>query len=287
MAQLVEWLADHVGPADDGPPPEPRRPRPTAYLLETSSPPPNHDISSRYAVTGGGRAAVSLAWCSSVTWQAERRTIAGNALGVGVATAAYAISFGAIAVTSGLTVLQTQVLSVLMFTGGSQFALVGVLAGGGGAVSAVATAVLLGARNAFYGLRLAPVLRVRGPSRLAAAQLTIDESAAMSFAQDEHRFDGRSARLAFWATGLCVFVLWNAGTLVGALTAAAIGDPRMFGLDAAIPAGFIALVWPRLRDRRAWAWPSARQSWRSPSPPRCGPACRCCSRRSSRSSPAC
>lgn len=187
-----------------------------------------------------------------VTWQAERRTIAGNALGVGVATAAYAISFGAIAVTSGLTVLQTQVLSVLMFTGGSQFALVGVLAGGGGAVSAVATAVLLGARNAFYGLRLAPVLRVRGPSRLAAAQLTMDESAAMSFAQDEHRFDGRSARLAFWATGLCVFVLWNTGTLVGALTAEAIGDPRMFGLDAAIPAGFIALVWPRLRDRRAW-----------------------------------
>ena len=222
-----------------------------------------------------------------VTWQAERRTIAGNALGVGVATAAYAISFGAIAVTSGLTLLQTQVLSVLMFTGGSQFALVGVLAGGGGAVSAVATAVLLGARNAFYGLRLAPVLQVRGPSRLAAAQLTMDESAAMSFAQDEHRFDGRSARLAFWATGLCVFVLWNTGTLVGALTAEAIGDPGCSGWTRRSRPASSPWCGRGCATGEPGAWPSARRSWRSPSPPCCGPACRCCSRRSSRSSPAC
>ena len=187
-----------------------------------------------------------------LSWEADRRRIVGNALGVGAATAAYGVSFGAIAVTSGLTVLQAQVLSVLMFTGGSQFALVGVLAGGGGAVSAVATAVLLGVRNAFYGLRLAPVLRARGVRRFAAAQLTIDESSAMSFAQDEKRYGGRPARLAFWATGLSVFVFWNLATLLGSLSAEAIGDPRTFGLDAAIPAGFLALVWPRLRDRRSW-----------------------------------
>ncbi|HET8970647.1 MAG TPA: AzlC family ABC transporter permease [Candidatus Nanopelagicales bacterium] len=187
----------------------------------------------------------------AATWEQERRSVMAAALGVGLATGAYGISFGAIAVTGGLSVLQTQVLSVLMFTGGSQFALVGVLAGGGGPVSAIATSVLLGARNAFYGLRLAPVLQVRGPARLAAAQLTIDESTAMSFGRDERTFGGRSARLAFWATGLSVFVCWNLATAVGALAAAAIGDPRTFGLDAAIPAGFLALVWPRLRDRRA------------------------------------
>lgn len=187
----------------------------------------------------------------STTQDPGRRATLVNALGVGVATGAYGISFGAIAVVGGLTVLQAQVLSVLMFTGGSQFALVGVLSGGGGAVSAVATAVMLGARNAFYGLRLAPVLRVHGPARLAAAHLTIDESTAMAVAQDERAYDGRAARLGFWATGLAVFVCWNLATLIGSVSAAALGDPRTFGLDAAIPAGFLALIWPRLRDRRA------------------------------------
>ncbi len=187
----------------------------------------------------------------SGSWQTTRRSVLSTALGVGLATGAYGISFGAIAVAGGLNPLQAQVLSALMFTGGSQFALVGVLSGGGGAASAVTTAVLLGARNAFYGLRLAPVLRVRGLQRLAAAQLTIDESTAVSFGQDERAYDGRAARLGFWATGLAVFVFWNLATLIGSLSAEALGDPRTFGLDAAIPAGFIALVWPRLRERRA------------------------------------
>jgi predicted branched-subunit amino acid permease len=190
---------------------------------------------------------------SDEAWARERRTVITNALSVGAATGAYGVSFGAIAVAGGLSVLQTQVLSLLMFTGGSQFALVGVLIGGGGTMSAVATSVLLGARNAFYGLRLAPILRVSGVRRAAAAQLTIDESTAMTLARDERRFDGRGARLAFWLTGLSVFGFWNATTLIGALSASAIGDPRALGLDAAIPAGFLALVWPRLKDRRSWS----------------------------------
>ncbi|HEY7859560.1 MAG TPA: AzlC family ABC transporter permease [Candidatus Nanopelagicales bacterium] len=190
---------------------------------------------------------------SDEDWQRERRTVITNALSVGAATGAYGISFGAISVTGGLTLLQTQVLSALMFTGGSQFALVGVLIGGGGAASAIATSVMLGARNAFYGLRLAPILQVSGWRRAAAAQLTIDESTAMTIARDERQFAGRGARLAFWLTGISVFVFWNASTLVGAVSASAIGDPRALGLDAAIPAGFLALVWPRLKDRRSWS----------------------------------
>ena len=186
-------------------------------------------------------------------WHEERRGIVANAVGVGLATGAYGISFGAISVTGGLTVLQTQVLSALMFTGGSQFALVGVLAAGGGALSAVATSVLLGFRNAFYGLAMAPVLRVHGLRRAVAAQLTIDESTAMAVARSVEHDDGRASRLAFWATGLSVFLFWNLATLAGSLGASALGDPKVYGLDAAIPAGFIALVWPRLRDRRAWA----------------------------------
>ena len=180
----------------------------------------------------------------------HRRRITSNALGIGLATGAYALSFGAISVASGLSVLQTQTLSVLMFTGASQFALVGVLGAGGGAVAAVITAWLLGARNGLYALSLAPILDVRGLRRMGAAQMTIDESTAMALAHPE---PVQAARHAFWMTGLSVFVLWNLGTAVGALGAAAIDDPSSLGLDAAIPAGFIALLWPRLVGRSMWA----------------------------------
>jgi predicted branched-subunit amino acid permease len=87
---------------------------------------------------------------------------------------------------------------------------------------------------------------------VVAAQITIDESTAMAVSRSVEHDDGRASRLAFWSTGLSVFVCWNLATLAGALGAGALGDPRVWGLDAAIPAGFIALVWPRLRDRRSW-----------------------------------
>jgi predicted branched-subunit amino acid permease len=180
----------------------------------------------------------------------HRRQISSKALGIGLATGAYGLSFGAISVASGLDGWQTQALSVLMFTGGSQFALVGVLGAGGGVVAAVLTAWLLGARNSIYALSLAPVLTVSGPAKLAAAQLTIDESTAMALS---HPAEPRAARHAFWSTGIAVFVLWNIGTLIGALGATWIGDPATLGLDAAIPAAFVALLWPRLVDRTMWA----------------------------------
>jgi predicted branched-subunit amino acid permease len=148
-------------------------------------------------------------------------------------------------------VLQAQILSVVMFTGGSQFALVGVIAAGGAMSSAVATASLLGLRNAFYGLSMSPVLSVTGARRAVAAQLTIDESTAMAVGRSGPGETLRAERLAFWATGLSVFVLWNLATLAGSLGAGLIGDPRTYGLDAAIGAGLLALVWPRLVDRRS------------------------------------
>lgn len=175
------------------------------------------------------------------------RAIIRDAAAIGLATGAYGISFGAIAVASGLTPLQAQTLSGLMFTGASQFALVGVLGAGGGVLAAVATAALLGMRNGFYALHVAPLLRARGLARPVAAQLTIDESTGMAVA---HEASIPGARLAFWATGLSVFVLWNLGTLLGALGAGVVGDPATYGLDAAIPAAFLALLWPRLTTRR-------------------------------------
>ena len=172
-----------------------------------------------------------------------------DALGIGIATGAYALSFGAISVTAGLSVVQTCALSLLMFTGASQFAFVGVIGSGGSAWAGAATAALLGSRNALYGLRLSALLGERGPRRLAAAQLVIDESTAMAIARD----DKADSRLAFWATGLSVYVLWNLGTLIGALATHALPDPKVLGFDAAPPAAFLALLAPRLRAREPLA----------------------------------
>ena len=172
------------------------------------------------------------------------RTVVVDSLGVGVATGAYGVSFGAIATASGLDVWQACALSLLVFTGASQFAFVGVVAAGGAPVTGAATALLLGSRNAFYGLALAPRLEVRGWRRLLTAQLVIDESTAMGVGQEGRRH----TRLAFYLTGCSVFVLWNLMTLVGAVGGQALGDPRTFGLDAAVGGAFLALLWPRLTD---------------------------------------
>lgn len=176
----------------------------------------------------------------------ETRRIVRDSLAVSVATGAYGVSFGAIGVTSGLDVLQTCALSLLVFTGASQFAFVGVIGAGGAPLLGAASGLLLGVRNALYGLRLGPLLGWRGVRRAAAAHLVIDESTAMSVTRDSRA----AARVGFLTTGVGVFVLWNLATLVGALAGNALGDPRAYGLDAAVGGAFLALLWPRLADRR-------------------------------------
>ena len=176
----------------------------------------------------------------------ERARIIRDGLAVGVATGAYGISFGAISVAAGLDLWQTCVLSLLVFTGASQFALVGVVASGGAPLSGAVTALLLGTRNTLYGLRLAPLLDWHGVRRLGAAHLVIDESTAMSV----NRGSTPAARVGFLATGLSVLVLWNLATLAGAVAGRSLGDPRDYGLDAAVGAAFLALLWPRLATRR-------------------------------------
>lgn len=178
-----------------------------------------------------------------------RRAIVRDALGIGIATGAYALSFGAISVTAGLSIVQTCALSLLMFTGASQFAMVGVIAAGGSPWAGAATAALLGSRNALYGLRLTTILQPSGWRRFASAQLVIDESTAMAIARD----DPAASRYAFWATGLAIFALWNLGTLIGALATHALPDPKVLGFDAAPPAAFLALLAPRLRAREPLA----------------------------------
>jgi len=180
-----------------------------------------------------------------------RREAVRDSVAVGIATGAYGVSFGALAVASGLDVWQACVLSLVMFSGGSQFALIGVLAGGGTAAwpAAIASSALLGARNGIYGIRTAPIVGRGWLKRIAAAWITIDESTAVALAQPTPA----TRRLGFWVTGLVVFTGWNLTTLAGALIGDALGDTSRYGLDAAAAAAFVGLLWPRLKRLQARA----------------------------------
>ena len=176
---------------------------------------------------------------------AARRAVVRQGLSVGIATGLYGVSLGALGVASGLSIWQTCLTSLLLFSGGSQFALVGVLSGGGSAGAAISASSLLAVRNTLYGLQLAPTLRPRGLRRLAAAQLTIDESTAVSVVQPTTAL----RRVGFWVTGATIYAGWNLTTFAGALAGNALGDPKRYGLDAAASGAFLALLWPRLRSR--------------------------------------
>ncbi|QXC59713.1 AzlC family ABC transporter permease [Aquihabitans sp. G128] len=165
-----------------------------------------------------------------------------GSLVLGLAVGLFGISFGVLAVASGLTAAQACAMSLLVFTGASQFAVVGVIGSGGSTAAALGSALLLAARNAAYGLAMSDVIRGRLPTRLLGAQLVIDESTAMASAQRTPA----DRRRGFWLAGASVFVFWNLGTLLGALGGDAIGNPETYGLDAAFPAGFVALVVPHL-----------------------------------------
>ncbi|RPK57274.1 Inner membrane protein YgaZ [Streptomyces sp. ADI96-02] len=167
-----------------------------------------------------------------------------DALGVGIAVGLSGFAFGVTSAGSGLSLLQTCALSLLVFTGASQFALVGALAAGGNPYTAAAGAFFLGIRNAFYGLRLSQLLALPRPVRPFAAQWVIDETTAVTLAQPTRR----AARIGFTVTGITLYVLWNLTTLVGALGAEALGDTDAWGLDAASPAVFLALLAPMLRS---------------------------------------
>ena len=169
-----------------------------------------------------------------------------DGIGLGLAVGVSGVAFGAAAVSSGLTVWQACALSLLAFTGASQFALAGVIASGGSLLAGTAGAILLGSRNTLYGLRLAEVLQPRGLFRLPAAVAVIDETTAMTLAQP----DPAAAKKAFTATFWCLYVSWNLATLGGALGAGRIGSPQAFGLDVVGPAAFLALIWPRLKTGR-------------------------------------
>ena len=168
-----------------------------------------------------------------------------DSLSVAITVGTYGVAFGVASVAAGFSVVQSCLFSLLTFTGASQFAAVGVVASGGAAASAVAAATILGTRNALYGIQMAPLLQVKGARRVFAAHVTIDESTGVALSQAPRGV--AAMREGFWITGTGVFVFWNIFTLLGALGAQALGNPASWGLDAAVPAAFLGLLWPRLQ----------------------------------------
>ena len=168
-----------------------------------------------------------------------------DSLSVSLTVGAYGVAFGAASIAAHFSILQTCLFSLLTFTGASQFAAVGVVGAGGAGASAIAAATLLSTRNALYGMQMSPLLKVRGLKKIAAAHVTIDESTGVALAQIPRGTD--AMRSGFWLTGLGVFIFWNIFTLLGALGAKALGDPASWGLDAAVPAAYLGLLWPRLQ----------------------------------------
>jgi predicted branched-subunit amino acid permease len=187
----------------------------------------------------------------------NRNQVDRTALSVAFTVGLYGAAFGAAGVTAGFSILQTCLLSILLFSGASQFAVVGIMGAGGSAVSAIATATLLGFRNALYGLQMAPILKVKGLKRILAAQITIDESTAVATLQE----NDADRRRGFYVTGIGVFVFWNLFTFLGALGASAIGDPAVWGLDAAVPAAFCGLIWPRLKNKTHFVVSAVAIAW--------------------------
>ncbi|MBM3698837.1 MAG: branched-chain amino acid ABC transporter permease [Actinobacteria bacterium] len=175
----------------------------------------------------------------------KKKQVDRTALSVALTVGLYGAAFGAAGVTAGFSILQTCLLSILLFSGASQFAVVGIMGAGGAAISAIATATLLGFRNALYGLQMAPILKVKGIRRVLAAQITIDESTAVATLQD----NDEDRKRGFYLTGVGVYIFWNLFTFLGALGASAIGNPSVWGLDAAVPAAFLGLIWPRLKNK--------------------------------------
>ena len=167
-----------------------------------------------------------------------------QSLSVSFTVGLYGVAFGAASIAAGFSLLQTCLLSLLTFSGASQFAVVGVIGAGGSAFSAITTASLLGIRNMLYAMRMAPILKVRGFTKIIAAEVTIDESTGVAIGQESLGAD--AIKHGFWLTGIGVYIFWNFFTVLGALGAQAMGNPSSWGLDAAVPAAFLGLVWPRL-----------------------------------------
>jgi 4-azaleucine resistance transporter AzlC len=180
------------------------------------------------------------------TLEEQKRSLRTRALSIGVAVAPFGFAFGVLCTQAGLNIWQAMGFSSFVFTGGSQFAAVTVLREGGAASTAIAGSLLLAMRFLAYGVVMSPSMSKSRWKRALESHLMIDESLAVGTAASDRSL----IRYGYLAGGLSVFAFWNTATLLGVLIGSGAGDAiATYGIDAAIPASFVVLVWPRLRDK--------------------------------------
>ncbi|WP_426509374.1 AzlC family ABC transporter permease [Dactylosporangium sp. McL0621] len=155
------------------------------------------------------------------------------------------LSFGAIASAAGVPLSKIIAMNALVYAGGAQFLAVGLVGAGATAAAIVLAGLLLNARHLPFGLAIGN--EVLGRRRILGSHLMTDESVAFALAQD----DPARRRRAYWLTGISLYLTWNVSAAVGAIAGSALGDPDVFGIDAAFPAALLALTLPSLKERAA------------------------------------
>lgn len=181
-------------------------------------------------------------------WRTIDRRLLRDVAAICVAVGFVAVSYGAIAVGYGIPAWAVIAMSVFVFAGGAQFMAAGMLAAGN-PVAAVLGGLLLNSRHFPFGLAVGDILGGARWRRVLGSHVMVDEAVAFAMAQGPAGAtnDGQRRRHAYWLTGVGIFLLWNIGTVLGVLLGGAVGDPAVLGLDAAFPAGLIALILPSLR----------------------------------------
>jgi 4-azaleucine resistance transporter AzlC len=169
------------------------------------------------------------------------------ALPLAAAVGMFGVSFGVLAASEpAFGGLAAIVMSAATFAGSAQFAALSVISAGGQTIAAITAGILLNLRYLPIGVSVAPSMRGNLLRRFLASQLVVDESWAVA-ARPGGRFDVRTLVIA----GALIWVAWVAGTAIGVVGGSAIGDPSALGIDGALAALFLALVWPQLHNPTA------------------------------------
>ena len=155
----------------------------------------------------------------------------------------FGLAYAVTARGAGLSLIETQALSVLVYAGSSQLSAVGLFAAGAAGIEIVLTTLLLNVRHALYGLSLGRELRLTRRQRPVAAFFLTDEAFGVVATSRERSFPFLLG--AEWS----LFVMWNLATLAGFLAGAAIPDPEKSGVDFIFPLAFLALLVPLVRTR--------------------------------------
>ncbi len=138
--------------------------------------------------------------------------------------------------------------SVIIISATATLAFAAVTAAGGSVLSGVLGGWLVSTRFGLLAAAVSPRLWPQRSAKAAAALVTLDPNATLTLNEP---VDRGTSRRVFVIMSLALVLPWCIGSAIGVLIGEQIGDISVWGLDAMFPAMFIAIIWPRLRERRS------------------------------------